>query len=256
MFCLDYFVPGFESLPGWSLSFWGVGLIRQFRLRGPRELKIDKWGELFFSKLLHRVTISGSLIKKGVRRKSEASLQLCGCRRGDGDLESHVRGTCFCFIDSVAPLCSTAGSEGPCAHSVTAAVHLWEAEGTAGAPGRARLPVPHGDRGHRDRHPAAGVFTGLLRAPGMRLPPLSETRHRAQLAIRVWQPAETIKNSLVYTCKEVKTIHFYYKNEWINVNPAQLKLQTYSWKEFNFIFKRGPVFTRYRFDDTSCLVFC
>lgn len=65
----------------------------------------------------------------------------------------------------MAPLCPAAGPEGPCAHRVTAAVHLREAQGPAGAAGRARLPVPHGNGGHGDRHPATGVFAGLLRAP-------------------------------------------------------------------------------------------
>lgn len=112
----------------------------------------------------------------------------------------------------MAPLCPIAGSEGPGAHSVAAAVYLREAEGAAGAPGRARLPVPHGDRGHGDRHPATGVFAGLLRASGVWLPPLSETSQGPQPAIGVCQPAERM-NSLVYAYKEVKTIHFYYQNE-------------------------------------------
>lgn len=85
----------------------------------------------------------------------------------------------------MAPLCPTAGSEGPSAHSIAAAVYLREAEGAAGTPGRARLPVPHGDRGHGDRHPAAGVFAGLLRAREVRPPPLSETSQGTQPAIGV-----------------------------------------------------------------------
>ena len=67
----------------------------------------------------------------------------------------------------MAPLCPAAGPEGPRAYRVTAAVHLREAQGPAGAAGRARLPVPHGNGGHRDRHPATGVFAGLLRARDM-----------------------------------------------------------------------------------------
>lgn len=76
-----------------------------------------------------------------------------------------------CFFDTVAALCPTAGPEGPGAHGVTAAVHLREAQGSAGAPGRAGLPAPHGDGGHRDRHPAPGVSAGLLRARALWLPP-------------------------------------------------------------------------------------
>ena len=77
----------------------------------------------------------------------------------------------------MAPLCPTAGPEGPSAHSVLAAVHLREAQGPAGATGRARLPVPHGDSGHRDRHPAPGVSAGFLRAhDNSWLPPLSESQ--------------------------------------------------------------------------------
>lgn len=81
----------------------------------------------------------------------------------------------------MAALCPTAGPEGPGAHRVTAAVHLREAEGPAGAPGGARLPVPHGDRGHRDRHAATGVSAGLLRARELRRPPLPEASRGAQL---------------------------------------------------------------------------
>lgn len=84
--------------------------------------------------------------------------------------------TCFAFLtQSCSSLYPTAGPEGPCSYGVTAAVHLREAQGTAGDARRTRFPVPHGNGGHGDCHPATGIFARILRAHDMWLPRLSET---------------------------------------------------------------------------------
>lgn len=57
---------------------------------------------------------------------------------------------------------STACTEGPCTHCVIAAVHLWEAKGTAGIAGRARFSGTYGNRGYRNSCTATRIFTRLL----------------------------------------------------------------------------------------------
>lgn len=57
---------------------------------------------------------------------------------------------------------STACTEGPSTHCVTAAVHLREVKGTAGITGRTRFSCPYGNRGYRNSCPTTRIFTSLL----------------------------------------------------------------------------------------------
>lgn len=66
---------------------------------------------------------------------------------------------CYIFIFHMF---STACTEGPSTHCVTAAVHLWEVKGTAGITGRTRFSRPYGNRGYRNSCPATRIFTRLL----------------------------------------------------------------------------------------------
>lgn len=71
MLCGVFFLPGSDSLRGWTLSCWEIGLIGQLRLRGPRELSMDRLNEIS-GKLFHSGTIWESL----VRREAEAVVLL------------------------------------------------------------------------------------------------------------------------------------------------------------------------------------
>lgn len=199
------------------MSCWEIGLIRRLCSEAQgTEVRLTEWN--FLCQPFPRGGCVRVHWKKGGRGTWDAVKGITKNCVALGE-----KGLVLPLWHSVAPLCPTAGPEGSRAHRVPAAVRLREAQGPAGAAGRAGLPVPHGDGGHRGRHAAAGVSAGLLRVWALAGRPARRL---------VCKPAGTMARALVWEARRRKDhAFFYYKN---SVN----KCNSYITKITNLFLKR------------------